>query len=204
MRKLWTLLFCCALFSAPGLAQSGSLQGKQSAPRDTAAAIAAPVEISVGYSALRTNADPKQCGCFFMNGGSTEVAFHAYRWFSAVADLTGERTGEVNGGSQGLSLVSFTAGPRFTYPIGARYAPFVQALFGAAHGFDSYFPVASGPTGAANGFAMLAGGGLDLRVKSYLAIRPIQVDYFLTQLPNGVNGRQNNLRLSAGLVLRFW
>jgi peptidoglycan-associated lipoprotein len=79
-----------------------------------------------------------------MDGGSTEVAFHLYRWFSAVTDLTGERSGSVNGGSQGLSLVSFIAGPRFTYSIHNRYAPFGQVLFGAVHGFDSYFPVASG------------------------------------------------------------
>ncbi|MGC9293245.1 MAG: OmpA family protein, partial [Acidobacteriaceae bacterium] len=125
-------------------------------------------------------------------------------WFSAVADLTGAYSGSINGGGQGLSLVAFTAGPRFTYPVHRRYAPFVQALVGAAHGFDSYFPVSSGATGAANGFAMLAGGGLDIRTKSWLAIRPIQADYFLTQLPNGSNDRQNNLRISAGLVLRLW
>lgn len=204
MRKLWTLLFCCALFSLPGLAQDNTVSGKGLASRDTTAAIAAPIEISAGYSSLRTNANPGRCGCFFMNGGSTEVAFHAYRWFSAVADLTGARADKVNGGPQGLSLVAFTAGPRFTYPVKGRYAPFAQALFGAAHGFDSYFPVASGSTGAANGFAMLLGGGLDFRLKHYMAIRPVQIDYFLTQLPNGVSSRQNNLRLGAGLVLRFW
>ena len=139
-----------------------------------------------------------------MDGGSTEVAFHLYRWFSGVADLTGERSGSVNGGSQGLSLVSYTVGPRFTYPIHHRYAPFAQALFGGVHGFDSYFPVASGPAGAANSFAVLVGGGLDLRMKPWLAIRPVQADYFLTQLTNGVNDRQNSLRLSAAVVLRLW
>lgn len=204
MRKLWVLLLCCVFFPALCPAQNNSISGRHPARADKTTAVAAPVEISVSYSALRTNASPRQCGCFWMNGGSAEVAFHAYRWFSAVADLTGERSGKVNGGPQGLSLVSFTVGPRFTYPIYARYAPFVQTLFGAAHGFDSYFPVVSGPTGASNGFAMLAGGGLDVRMKSYLAIRPLQVDYLLTQLPNGANGRQNSLRLSAGIVLRFW
>ena len=213
MRNLWTLLLCCALVPLAATAQSASQSTSPSSSPwrypytyqgDKTKAIAAPIEIFVGYSNLHANQGPGQCGCFNMNGGSTEVAFHTWRWFSAVADLTGERTGSVNGGPQGLSLTSFTAGPRFTYPIHHRYAPFVQALVGAVHGFDTYFPVTSGSTGAANGFALLAGGGLDIRMKSWLAIRPVQADYFLTQLPNGGDNRQNNLRLSAGVVFRLW
>lgn len=214
MRKFWVLSFCCVLMSLPGWAQNGSISGKDLGRGDAGTTMPshqvslagdpAPVEISLSYDVVHTNANPAQCGCFFMNGGSTEVAFHVYRWFSAVADLTGGRAARVNGGPQGLSLVAFTAGPRFTYPVKTRYAPFVQALFGAAHGFDSYFPVASGSTGAANSFALLLGGGLDIRMKPYLAIRPVQADYLLTQLPNGINDRQNSLRLGAGLVFRFW
>lgn len=210
MRNFWALLLCCAL--VPSVAGAQSASGPSTSPwrypytyqGDKTTAVAAPIEISVGYSYLRANQGPGQCGCFNMNGGSMEVAFHTYRWFSAVADLTGEHTSGVNGGPQGLSLVSFTAGPRFTYPIHHRYAPFVQSLFGAVHGFNSYFPVTSGSTGAANSFALLAGGGLDIRVKSWLAVRPVQANYLLTQLPNGSNNRQNNLSLSAGLVFRLW
>ena len=220
MRNFRALL-CCALLPLSAAAQSASSTYDPSANTamatstspwrspytyrgDTAAAIAAPVEISFGYSYLRANKSPGQCGCFSMDGGNAEAAFHAWRWLSAVAELTGERTSAVNGGSQGLSLVSFTAGPRFTYPIHHRYAPFAQALFGIVHGFNSYFPVSEGVTGAANGFAMIAGGGLDVRVRPWLALRPIQAGYFLTGLPNGGNNRQDSLRLSAGLVLRFW
>lgn len=213
MRNLWTLLLCCALVTLVATAQNTSRAASPSSSPwrylhtyhgDMTTAIAAPIEIFVGYSYLRANQGPGQCGCFNMNGGSTEVALHTWRWFSAVADLTGERTGSVNGGLQGLSLVFFTAGPRFTYPIHHRYAPFVQTLVGGVHGFDTYFPVTSGSSGAASSFALLAGGGLDIRMKSWLAIRPIQADYFLPRLPNGVNNRQNNLRLGAGVVFRLW
>jgi peptidoglycan-associated lipoprotein len=109
----------------------------------------------------------------------------------------------VNHGVQGLSLISFTAGPRFAFTFHRRFAPFAQGLFGAAHGFNSYFPVTAGPTGTATSFAMIAGGGFDVRIARHLAFRPIEADYFLTRLPNGVNGAQNNLRLSAGVVLRI-
>ena len=213
MRNVWLLFFCCVFL--PVAAQAQGLRHGQSPWRypytyqgDKTKAIAAPIEVSLSYNYVRSNvvlrSNVVSDNSFNMNGGSTEVAFHTYRWFSAVADLTGAHSGSINGGPQGLSLVAFTAGPRFTYPVHHRYAPFVQTLVGAAHGFESYFPVSSGATGAANGFAMLAGGGLDIRTKSWLAIRPIQADYFLTKLPNGSNDLQNNLRISAGLVLRIW
>ena len=45
----------------------------------------APLEISFNYSYARSNAAPGQCSCFNMNGGSSEVAFHAFRALSVVA-----------------------------------------------------------------------------------------------------------------------
>jgi hypothetical protein len=50
---------------------------------------------------------------------------------------------------------------------------------------------------------MIAGGGFDIRIARRVGIRPVQVDYLLARLPNGVNGTQNNLRLSAGVVPRI-
>jgi peptidoglycan-associated lipoprotein len=204
MRAFWILFLCCAWLPVSAQNTSNPRQYPSTYRGDKNTAIAAPVEVSVDYSYLRANQGPGMCGCFNMNGGNAEVAFYIDRGFSAVADLTGEHAGSVNGGAQGLSLVSFTAGPRFTYPIRRRYEPFAEALFGGVHGFDSSFPVTPGPTGSANGFATLVGGGLDIRLKSYVAIRAFQADYFLTHLPNGVNDRQNNLRLTAGIVLRLW
>ena len=207
MRKLWILVVSCAVSSLALLAQNTSSPSSRrwSNPYtdqgSKSAAVAAPVEIFVGYSDLRASAEGVG---FNMNGGSAEVGIPVYRRFSAVADLTGERRSRVNGGPQGLSLVSFSAGPRFTYPLHHRYAPFVQSLAGAVHGFDSYFPVASGAAGAASSLSLLVGGGLDIRMNSCLAIRPVQADYFLTQLPNGSDNRQSNFRLTAGIVLRLW
>jgi hypothetical protein len=63
----------------------------------------APLEVSFAYSYARANAGPGQCGCFNMNGGSSEVAFHAFRALSVVADLTGERASSI-GPAVGLSL----------------------------------------------------------------------------------------------------
>jgi hypothetical protein len=166
----------------------------------------APLEISFNYSYARSNAAPGQCGCFNMNGGNSEVAFHAFRALSVVADLTGERAATIGAtAGDGLSLVAFTVGPRFSHRFsGGRFTPFVQGLVGAAHGFDGLFPGSSGSlAGAANALAVLAGGGLDLTINRHLAIRTIQADYLRTQLPNGQGNEQNLLRFGAGIVLRI-
>jgi hypothetical protein len=31
----------------------------------------------------------------------------------------------------------------------------------------------------------------------------VQAEYFMTKIPDGLNNRQNNFRLGAGIVIRF-
>jgi hypothetical protein len=50
-------------------------------------------QLAVNYSYTRANAAPGNCGCFNLNGGSTEIAIRAFRNFSAVFDLTGTHAG---------------------------------------------------------------------------------------------------------------
>jgi hypothetical protein len=47
------------------------------------------------------------------------------------------------------------------------------------------------------------GGGLDLRVNRRFSVRLAEVDYLLTTVHNDTNNHQNNLRISAGAILRF-
>jgi hypothetical protein len=179
---------------------SAGAQQVETAPRY------APLEISFDYSYARSNAAPGQCGCFNMNGGSSEVAMHAFRGLSVVADLTGERATTIGAGAgNDLSLVVFTVGPRFSHRFaGGKFTPFVQGLVGVAHGFDGLFPGSGGSlAGAASARAVMAGGGLDLTINRHLAIRAIQADYMRTQLPNGEGNEQNLLRAGAGIVVRF-
>ncbi len=60
-----------------------------------------------------------------------------------------------------------------------------------------------GHIGAQNAFAMASGGGLDIKVSRFIAIRPAQVEYFMTRFPDGLNNQQNNFRFGAGVVLRI-
>jgi len=188
-----------------GLAMGMSAPAVLAQSRENTFSPAHQVEVAFNYSYMRANAAPGQCGCFNMSGGSGEFAVQAWRGFSVVADLTGEFAGASNIPGQSLALVFVTAGPRFTYYTHRfhRYAPFAQGLVGVVHGFDAPFPNNSGSTtGAANALAAFVGGGLEISIKPYLAVRPIQADYGLSQLPNSVNAHQNLFRYSAGIVLR--
>jgi len=158
-------------------------------------------DLSFTYNAFFANAGPSQCGCFRMYGASMQLALPNTPHWSAVVDLGGETTGSVNRGVTGLSLMSYTAGERYSQTVGHTRL-FAQALAGGVRGFNSYFPNAAN-TSAATGFALLAGGGIDLHLSNKVAIRLVQADYMFTDLPNSINNRQNNIRLGAGVLFRI-
>jgi len=175
-----------------------------------AAQAAAPVtaspgtlEISLAYSADRTNGVVGGCGCFWMDGGKAEAVANFTREWSAVAELAGEHANNINSAGESLGLVSYLFGPRYSFRNRSRLVPFAQALVGGVHGFDALFP---GPAGSApnpDAFAFAAGGGLNVRLSRRFALRLIQAGYEQTHLPNDGNNRQNHLRISAGVIFRF-
>lgn len=65
--------------------------------------------------------------------------------------------------------------------------PFAQVLVGGVHASGSLAPGNVLIDGSSNAFA----------------IRALEADCFMARFKNGVNDRQNNLRLSAGIVVRF-
>jgi len=87
---------------------------------------------------------------------------------------------------------------------GNKVKSFAQALFGLAHGSGSEFPHSGNVlTTSANSFVLDLGTGADIPVNKRLSVRILQLDYLRTALPNNSNDWQNNLRIGAGLTLRF-
>ena len=158
--------------------------------------------VALGYTNIRANAPPGDCGCFDMNGGFLSADYKLKYWLSAAAEVNGGHAKNISPLGQDLTLLTYTAGPRVTFRK-ARVTPFVQALFGAAHGSDSYFPTETSYTTAATSFAFTAGGGVDYHLSHRLAIRPIEAQYMRTYLPNGTDNGQNHLLLNAGIVFKF-
>jgi outer membrane immunogenic protein len=155
-------------------------------------------------SEMYANAPVGGCGCFWMNGGTGGFSVPVWRNFSAVVEAGGNHTDHIPRFNVGLSLLYGMGGIRMRVPNHTRFQPFGQALFGGVHGFDSYFPDRVGklPTSYDTSFALTVGGGLDIAVSKHVWIRAIQADYFYSELRNLQGNRQNQVRLSAGLVFR--
>ena len=157
-----------------------------------------------GYNFLHTNAPPAQCGCFDMNGGTASVAYHVKPSFSLVGEFQTLNNGNVMATGQNLIMVTYLVGPRYTYKASrTRLTPFGAVLVGGAHANGGLYTSSVAPSGSVNGFAASMGGGLDMNLSPRVTYRFVQADYLLTTLPNGVNGRQNNLSLSTGIVFSF-
>ena len=150
-------------------------------------------------------------------------AVHAGSVFGLTNPITGNQSGVDH------TIVNFVLGPRYTFTRHSRWMPFAQALFGGARATSSTGisllpggvvwpplgvlipPGTLQPVGATvqaerTGFAMLAGGGLDIKVGKHIALRPIGADYYLTRLPRFVTGNDTNMnhfRYSAGVNFLF-
>jgi len=107
----------------------------------------------------------------------------------------------LNGGSV---TFAWRLKPSFALVGDSSLHPYGQVLVGVAHSsgalVDGDSPAVSN-AGAA--FAAKVGGGLDLKVSRRFTLRLIEADYLATTFDNGTNNHQNNLQVSAGIVLRF-
>ncbi|MFZ0579752.1 MAG: hypothetical protein WAN72_26230 [Candidatus Acidiferrales bacterium] len=132
------------------------------------------------------------------NGGGGQFEYNVSRWLGAVGDLGGfVATSSGNGAFAGAGF-TYLFGPRVNSRHG-KVTPFAQILFGGVRTTDGI----AQSTGTENNFAMTAGGGIDLQVSRHISVRPVQAEYFMTKIPDGLNNRQNNFRFGAGVVFRF-
>jgi outer membrane immunogenic protein len=174
------------------------------AGQETPFSFAQQGDVALTYDWVRTNAEPGECGCFGLNGGGISGSAEFRPRWSVVAEINAEHTGSAPVADSSLTLSSYQGGVRYRTPqpwMKGSHAlqPFAQILLGVAHS-------SGGVAGAADGstmFAFRAGGGVDLPLNSHFAVRVVQADYYLTVAKNGVNDRQNNLLLAAGIVYHW-
>jgi hypothetical protein len=140
------------------------------------------VELFGGYSYMRTDSPSSN-----LNGWELAGQYKVTDWLGGVADFDGHYG---TSGGFGTSLHTFLVGPQISWP--ARVSPFAHVLFGGAH-------VDSGPFSNTS-FAMAIGAGIDARLAGPIYWRMIQGDYIPTFFGNS---RQDNARLSTGIVIRF-
>jgi hypothetical protein len=134
-----------------------------------------------------------------LNGASESIALGIANHLSAVADGGQYR---FTGLGSGLSsnLYTFMAGPRYTFRAFGGMTAFAQVFGGCARVNASSSGIQAGETG----FAMSAGGGLDLPIHQHILLRVFQADYIMTRFENAADAAvlQNHVRISAGVVFR--
>jgi peptidoglycan-associated lipoprotein len=159
-------------------------------------------ELSLGYNHVSANSPPSGCKCFEMNGAYASADYYIQNWLSITAEATGAHANAISALGQNLTLTTYMAGPKVSRS-GHRLVPYGEALFGAAHGSDSYFPTATSYTTSATSFALSVGGGLEINLSKRFAIRAIDAQYLRTEFPNGAGDKQNHLMFGAGIVVKF-
>ena len=143
-------------------------------------------------------------------GATGAFTYNANKWLGLTAEVGGYHfSRQIPSTSTGTSsletitggLQSYMLGPRINFRHFDHFVPFVELMFGAAHGG----PQLTG-TSAQSAFALAAGGGVDAVIIKNLAWRVFEADYFMTTFTGaavGPNGRQNNFRIGTGLVFRW-
>jgi hypothetical protein len=160
------------------------------------------IDIAVTFIGERSLASAT-AGSFWMQGGSIELGTNTWRGLGIAANVTGTHARAIDGTTIPLSIVTTTFGPRYRWHADHRVSIYGEGLIGEANGFKSLFPTVTGAQTSANGLAAQAGGGLDYRISRHVAIRAVEAAWQHTQLPNGTNNIQNDLRLGVGISVRF-
>ena len=155
-----------------------------------------------GYYYVRFNVNASAEGgapskTFNGNGGGAQLEYNATNWLGVVGDMAGYGATATTNGALVGGAFTYLLGPRVNFSHG-KVTPFVQTLVGGIWTTDGI-----GHSGSENNFAMTAGGGIDFKVSKHVSIRPIEAEYFITKIPDGLNNRQDNLRLGAGIVFRL-
>jgi hypothetical protein len=131
-----------------------------------------------------------------VNGNGFDFAFNGNfnNYFGITADLGASYASE---GGVSLKNYTYTFGPVLSLRAHKAYTPFVHALIGGDHASASLGNVSV--TG--NGFALMAGGGVDFNLNRNFSFRAAQADWLMTHANNSTSGK--NLRLVTGIVFRY-
>jgi opacity protein-like surface antigen len=194
MRKTCIVASVCLFLSVTALAQE--------APR---------AEVFGGYQFVDSNGGQGESGAsdrFELNGWNASLSGYYGRYFGLTADFAGSYAkptvfippvGEL---AVSTHLYTFMGGPVIRIANPTKFQPFIHALFGEAHvlGSASLAGVGGSVSGSNNGFAVALGGGSDIKIAPLIGIRPVQLDFLQTHVGGST---ENNIRYSAGIVLRF-
>jgi|SRR5215471_6214444 len=193
MRKILQILFFTACFATTSMAQTKPLSAWQ---------------FFAGYSYLRANVreyyqpTPNEYSIrdhfANLNGWNLSATENVKTWFGGTLDGSGHYGSPQFQGTKTTQHVhSLSYGPNFFHQ-GKHFSPFAHVLVGFTHVSAS----ASSTSAQASQTKLLVapGGGLDMRLFKYGAIRLFQAEYFRANLQGS---SRNQLRVSAGITFNW-
>jgi hypothetical protein len=171
-----------------------------------------PVDLGFVYAQERTKFVGSSSNDFFrLRGATIDVGYGLARNFGVAFAANGLAATNLRQ-SIDIHQASFMVGPRYTVNYGHitptawnRHAGlFVDAKFGHTFATSGLYPISNtAVTNHASGLTYSFGGGVNLHVYHRFDLRPLQVDYVQTHLPNGGSNQQNNIRISSGVNFHF-
>ncbi len=197
----------------------GSWAWAQEAPR---------MELSLDYSFARYSPSASYTKGHSFNGGGGMFKYNVTNNIGIAMDLQGYNSNTTQftippntdfpsgaSGSVSGNLFTYLFGPVVKFYPAPRVHPYFDLLFGAAHSSvygNAYKTLCQPVAGACaisstpngNGFAMSAGGGLDIPINDRIDFKVGQFDYLYTRFTNIFNDAgQNNFRYIAGLNFKM-
>ena len=180
-------------------------------------------ETYFGFDWIRFNPDVTDIPSFHADGGSAQFMYNFHKGIGLALDV-GAVSKDTFGGFFTNRQAHFLIGPRYGYHNHTRFTPFVEVLFGAADSsvsvdinninrVPSVLPsssitvpsdvdVSAKLSLSKTSFAMMAGGGLDIRLTKRITYRLFDTDYYLcrpTSLITGEDVNRNNFRVTTGV-----
>jgi opacity protein-like surface antigen len=175
-------------------------------------------ETYFGFDWARFHPDVADIPSFNTIGGSAQFVYNFHEGFGVAFDA-GAVTKDTFKGIFSNRQDHFLIGPRYGFYNHSRFTPFGEILFGGATASVSTdlnhvpvaFPLSSITlpdnvsatlTKSRTSFAMMVGGGLDIRLSKHLTYRLLDADYYLTRpvsFITGENVNKNNVRLTTGV-----
>jgi hypothetical protein len=122
-------------------------------------------------------------------GGTLGFTAHINERWGIVADVGVHEPSGID-----LRTTTYRFGPKISQRYGERVTTFGQFLAGGVTFTDD------ASTAKINGFSMLIGGGVDIGIRPWFAIRAIEGGYSGF---HAVDEWSNGIRLSGGIVFRF-
>jgi opacity protein-like surface antigen len=176
------------------------------------------LETYFGFDWVRFNPDVSNIPSFNAEGGSAQFVYNFHEGIGLAFDL-GAVTKDTFHGNFSNEQSHFLIGPRYGFYNHSRFTPFGEILFGVGHASVStdilrvpaVLPssvvtlpdnVSARLTASRTSFAMMVGGGIDIRLTKRITYRLFDADYYLTRpasLITAEDVNKNNFRLTTGV-----